>query len=592
MMYVPLNAAIVVEVYRTSKKDQSDIPRTTTQLYSCLVRSLLRRYLNDHPVRGKQWWNIFTLLRRYFYDRLYGKQEWKIRTFEDLPPDVYKQFCELGRIAYEGIANGQQVIYDDLPEDFETLGLMQCVPELYVDKGAAVSHSFLHLTVHEFMAAFHLSQQPVEAEQFMSEASSQKRVLRFLAGLTRRPGVIPVVVKMEEEFKRFIDIFMNRSVERFKSIKTLAYCEELESYRTKLDLENLYLLFEVQGGGKTVKTSPTAFYTDSDMSALDCYVLGCCISHSDCTWALWYESGGDELEGLVQGALEHPLQPQGTISALYLNGITSEGVKHLLKLPKHMLASSLKTLDLSGTSIGNGGSVPLIRMLSALNHLSLNNTGIGVEDCRALSELLSSSSGLKALHITGNDLPPEAVELIASGLQENTRLEELWIGEAQFSQDNCVSLASVLWTNSTLNALYMKKCGIGPEGAGHLAGALWENTTLEVLYLSRNPIGVAGATALAEALIINKSLKLLNTRDDSIGAEGIQKLLNSLTQNTTLEHLWLLKSSKDEDIISSEAYNILRDTNRIEWYDSGYRFRGGARKSNTEEQCSIVDRSI
>ncbi len=35
--------------------------------------------------------------------------------------------------------------------------LMQRMPELYVDEGAAVSHSFLHLTVQEFMAAFHLS---------------------------------------------------------------------------------------------------------------------------------------------------------------------------------------------------------------------------------------------------------------------------------------------------------------------------------------------------------------------------------------------------------------------------------------------------
>ncbi len=68
MMYIPLNAAIVVEVYRTSKKDKSNIPRTMTQLYSCLVRSLLRRYLNDHQV--------------------HGKQKWRIRTFDDLPPCV------------------------------------------------------------------------------------------------------------------------------------------------------------------------------------------------------------------------------------------------------------------------------------------------------------------------------------------------------------------------------------------------------------------------------------------------------------------------------------------------------------------------
>lgn len=78
-------------------------------------------------------------------------------------------------MAYEGIINKQQVIFSDLPDDFDSLGLMQCVPELYVDKEAALSYNFLHLTVQEFLAAFHLSQQ-----------SSEKQVEIFT--LTRRPA--------------------------------------------------------------------------------------------------------------------------------------------------------------------------------------------------------------------------------------------------------------------------------------------------------------------------------------------------------------------------------------------------------------------
>ena len=43
MVYIPLNSAIVVEVYRNSKKDKSLVPKTMTELYSSLVRSLLLR---------------------------------------------------------------------------------------------------------------------------------------------------------------------------------------------------------------------------------------------------------------------------------------------------------------------------------------------------------------------------------------------------------------------------------------------------------------------------------------------------------------------------------------------------------------------
>ena len=78
------------------------------------------------------------------------------------PPDVYQQLCRVSRVAYEGISNNQQVIFSDLSDDFDSLGLMQCVPELYVDEGAALSYNFLHLTVQEFLAAFHLSQQSLD----------------------------------------------------------------------------------------------------------------------------------------------------------------------------------------------------------------------------------------------------------------------------------------------------------------------------------------------------------------------------------------------------------------------------------------------
>ena len=169
-MYIPLNSAIVVEVYRNSRKEETLVPKTMTELYSSLFRSLLLRHLLDHPVHGK-------------------KRRWRVRSFSDLPQDVYQQLCELGKVAYEGILHDQQVIFSDLPEDFETLGLMQCAPELYADEGAAVSYNFLHLTVQEYLAAFHLSQQPVEKQiehfkEYMKVTGSWSSQTRRLPPLT------------------------------------------------------------------------------------------------------------------------------------------------------------------------------------------------------------------------------------------------------------------------------------------------------------------------------------------------------------------------------------------------------------------------
>ena len=77
---------------------------------------------------------------------------------------------------------------------------MQCAPELYANEGTAVSYNFLHLTVQEYLAAFHLSQQPVEKQiEHISEYKQQQQrqqqqqqqqhhfrmVLWFLSGLRK-----------------------------------------------------------------------------------------------------------------------------------------------------------------------------------------------------------------------------------------------------------------------------------------------------------------------------------------------------------------------------------------------------------------------
>ena len=36
-------------------------------------------------------------------------------------------------------------VFDNLPNDFNTLDLMQSVPELYVERGALISYNFFHL---------------------------------------------------------------------------------------------------------------------------------------------------------------------------------------------------------------------------------------------------------------------------------------------------------------------------------------------------------------------------------------------------------------------------------------------------------------
>ena len=556
LMYIPLNSAIVVEVYRNSRRNETLVPMTMAELYSSLVRSLLLRHLLNHPVHGKN-------------------RKWRVRSFSDLPQDVYQQLCELGRIAYEGILHDQQVIFCDLPEDFETLGLMQCAPELYADEATAGSYNFLHLTVQEYLAAFHLSQQPVEnqIECFRKYKEDNRQyhkqhhfhmVLRFLCGLRR---------------------FSGYSSEVLNTLCIEKSGRDSAGVVRGLPFNTMHWLFEAQDNdviAKLLGSSDIRLHGPYDgVTPFDCFVLGYCVSHSNCTWKIDLKlcNIGDEgvemlVEMLVRGAVEEETHCTGGISEINLmrNNITSEGVKPLSIFPNQLL-NKLETLNLDGNNldlescatlahlvphmahlkelnlsknynIGPGGAVPLITSLTTHNSLEklvLEETGIGVEDCRALSELLSSSTSLKQLYIGINELPPEAVEQIISGLHHNTSLERLIMWFSHFSLQNTISLASVLMTNHTLVHLSLALCDIDSDGACQLASALCTNDTLQELGLSGNPVGVEGAAAVANMLHTNKSLKMLSIQDNSIGEEGTKKLIDSLARNTTMKELKLPK---------------------------------------------------
>ena len=553
MMYVPLNSAIVTHVYESCKSSGTVVPKTMTQLYSSLIRTLLLRYLKD-------------------------KEECKdtcttINSFKDLPQPVYDKFCKICKIAYTGIMSAEtELIFQDLPSDFDSLGLMQTCPELYVDRGASVSYNFLHLTVQEYLAAYHISQQSRDEQvAFMREHIKNEKlkvVVRFLAGLTELGKDLWDVVR---GFAR-----MGGSHDFIKP-------------------EILHCLFESQDplAISSVLSFDCVRFGHGYLLPFDYYVLGYCVTHSSCDWELKLECCVLESVEILLRALnlqqnQRLLSPVGQIKRVWILGADFD-VVHLLVdnmqrmlvfhnmtdlelignnltsetcnlLSKHTdLLQHLEYLNLGDNStIGRGGAVNLITSLtkfSTIRELYLEYTGIGFEDCQALSELLATLKCIKVLNIGSEELvddyilSPDSVQCIIDGLSHNTSLEKLNMSGSNFSSENVLHLASVLRVNTRLKELDISVCNIQSSDSVHLAKALEENTTtqLQTLELGSwrdNPIGSEGAVAFASMLKKNQSLKTLDLYDVSVGVDSALELIESLKHNTTLEELVLSEKCK------------------------------------------------
>ena len=381
LMYVPLNAAIIVEIYRNCKSDNL-LPHTLTELYTQLCLTILNRHLKIQ--------NLSVSFEK----------------FEDLPPDLYQHFLHLSKVAFEGFKN-EKVIFYTVPLYLNHFGFLDSVSTLY--GGGGVSYNFLHLTIQEFFAAYyisHLGSSGLEVFQQYGKAQRWNIVWRFVAGLTK--------------FKHY-EGHIDRSV----------FTDDRSFFHHKYSKYLLQCLFEAQDVKyfSSLLTTTAGVQVDHP-TALDTYALGYCIANFPIgvPWDVTIEDGDHcsftcglntkiPSEGVIKklnlqrckhldftdwksNSLNHI-----TSLTLFFCGLTDIEMVHLSELIPHL--PCLEKLDMTGNpdiftdeQQDGYGLLKVLRQLYSSNvhvkSLNIKYTGEGNyshDHFKALKFLIDPSSG-------------------------------------------------------------------------------------------------------------------------------------------------------------------------------------------------------
>lgn len=255
-MYIPLNAAIVAEVYRNNRKTGLPIPKTLTQVYTQLCLTLLQRYLEDELKSRKIVLKIFSDLSKIDH--------------------YHTHFINLSKLAYEGFKKNEIIFYSDkVPVDFVHFGFLDTEPALY--GGDGISHNFLHLTLQEFLTAYYISNSITDSQVLKANCYDKRWnvVWRFVSGLT---GF--------EYFKNITgtETFTLTLKDKFEVLPLFIQC----LYEAQIEFDYT-----------------TAFKTDTitikskNASPLDRYALGYCIANSTASWDVIIT--GKSMESFVWG---------------------------------------------------------------------------------------------------------------------------------------------------------------------------------------------------------------------------------------------------------------------------------------------------
>ena len=139
MMYIPLNCAITAQVYYESQSCRHlAIPKTRTQLYKALTHSLLVR----HMKMKESTFECTSMLP------------------EGLNMEDKDMFMTLAKFAFDSYhSTSRKVTFfkEDIPEGLVHFGFMNESTEMYAGKGVEQTFSFLHLSLQEYLAAFHIA---------------------------------------------------------------------------------------------------------------------------------------------------------------------------------------------------------------------------------------------------------------------------------------------------------------------------------------------------------------------------------------------------------------------------------------------------
>ena len=565
-MYIPLNSAIVVTVYQDRQATGCPLPTTLTELYTALTQILLVRYLQGRSELGK------------------GTQCIGIFKGLNVPNRVQRNFTELCKLAYKGITADQefgskvQLIFkeSELPDDFDNLGFMDSVTELYVTHGTVSSHNFLHLTFQEFFAAVHIStMSPAEQLKHFErhEDGRLKVVLGFLAGITKMG-----CFSTSEDVNKILTAPQGEGGEYSLKCDT-AVSIDLVNWMFEAQSDDVIGLLKSKLKSEALTVEFVFWDGDYSMLPMDYFSLGYVIANSQCQWVLvlnGVEEIGFDGEMLAAGASLRS-DTRGRVVGIrsvddggcatdfkYISSIFV-GLQHILHLHELSLGltvpcsevpwpelSSLRVLKLVMTE-ETPNKLALVTLLPSLTHLeSLTLAG----DCypsegppsseyhEPIESYIRTATTLKELSLIWINLNEEVMEVIASALVNSPlSLERLQLaGKYPFTDKVADCLAQFIRNSTTLQSLCLESCEFRVGGLRVLAQALHNAATLEELLLNYINLNEEVVEIIASALASSPlSLETLELEGEYSFTEKAADYLGQFIRNsTTLQSLCLV----------------------------------------------------
>ena len=550
MMYIPLNCAIIAQVYYESQSSHHlAIPRTRTQLYKALTHSILVRHMKTNDSNCE-------------YTSMFP---------EGLDEENVDRFNTLAKFAFDTYHKGESTkvtfFKEDIPEGLVHFGFMNESTEMYAGKGVERTFSFLHLSLQEYLAAWHLADSysiefqvayhrlavdpfivyrgevkiykgtNKEEEALISSLQQQSSSLVepaiFLAGITGWRC-------QSEDDRNHWEMYLGHDTVRIGNVSVLLQSlyeaqnpTVFPNYFT--DSRRKFLI------GSETKKIPVVTPVNEDLGPVDpnphtpydCYALSYCLANSSdqLCFSLSFGFNNDNdiplVETFVKGLNDHCLTTTPRVKHLEIEGSSPSLVdRGLLWLMRANFLAKVEESVLDITIINNSGAQTFLPSLVNLQSLEIHDphytlTPAPIKSWKWLAGLKFLSE-LKVLHISSRkecSLPP--TDLLHWLIEGVNKLKE-FVLDIEFPSNTIYDLhnptdvlvdsvvKSVLRSNQIIKIVLSN---ISRETMAGVHNILLHCPSLTTLELKRTRLGYDGILYIYSALRNNTTLRCLVIHD-------------------------------------------------------------------------------
>ena len=519
MMYIPLNCAIIAQVYYECQSSHCfAIPKTRTELYKALTHSLLVRHMKMKE----------------------SDQEFMSMLPESLNQKEMENFKILAKFAFDSYHTGLKVTFfkEDVPDKLVHFGFMNVSTEMYASKGVEQTFSFLHRSLQEYLAAWHLANNysiefqvachrmavnvfPMYKGDNKEENKEKNKVEKALVSALweQRSSLVEMTIFLagitgwrcqSADNSNPWEVYLNHDTANVEDpsvlLRSLYEAQNPTLLAHYFDDENtLRRNFEINSSEYTVST------TNIHMP-YDCYALSYCLANSSNQFNLSIGVANDDdvalVETFVKGLYDHchehtPLRVKRL--ELECKSIHSSNKSVLFLLTKANCWAELEEMIFeSGSNVSSDLVCDFVKTLGKLKLLHINSP-TSWEWLYALKAFIGHK--LNSFHITNAE----------SQFRDNCEWTEAVLDvdyPSAMGHNICISIHKVV--NSLLNSIL---------GSNQITSIMLSNISRETM---------AGVRSL---LLHCPCLATLELKKSRLGFDGILYICSALRKNTSLEHL-------------------------------------------------------